>query len=50
VYHYTMENVPVWAKSDAMRAAFPTMALNTSGTAADKATLAGTMAGWQVPD
>ena len=49
-YHYTMEDVPVWAKSDAMRAAFPNMALDTSGTASDKATLAGTMAGWQVPD
>jgi hypothetical protein len=49
-YHYTMQDVPVWAKSDAMRAAFPAMALNTSGTASDKATLAGTVAGWQVPD
>jgi hypothetical protein len=49
-YHYTMQDVPVWAKSDAMRAAFPDMAHNTSGTASDKATLAGTMAGWQVPD
>jgi len=49
-YHYTMENVPVWAKSAAMRAAFPALALNTSGTASDKATLAGTIAGWQVPD
>jgi hypothetical protein len=50
VYHYTMENVPVWAKSAAMRAAFPAMALATSGTASDKTTLAATMAGWQVPD
>jgi hypothetical protein len=49
-YHYTLEDVPVWAKSDAMRAAFPKMALDTSGTASDKATLAGTIAGWQVPD
>ncbi len=49
-YHYTMENVPVWAKSEAMRAAFPTMALTTSATASDHATLAATMAGWQVPD
>ena len=49
-YHYTMQDVPVWAKSDGMRLAFPTLALNTSGTASDKATLAGTMAGWQVPD
>jgi hypothetical protein len=49
-YHYTMQDVPVWAKSDAMRALFPALAHNTSGTASDKATLAGTMAGWQVPD
>lgn len=50
VYRYTMENVPVWAKSDAMRAAFPTMSANTSATASDHSTLAATMAGWQVPD
>jgi hypothetical protein len=49
-YHYTMEDVPVWAKSDQMHAEFPDMARNTSGTASDHATLAGTMAGWQVPD
>ncbi len=40
----------LWAKSEAMRAAFPDMALKTSGNASDKATLAGTIAGWQVPD
>jgi hypothetical protein len=45
-----MQDVPVWAKSDTMRAAFPVMAHITSGTASDKATLASTMAGWQVPD
>jgi hypothetical protein len=33
-----------------MRAAFPAMALATSGTASDQATLASTMAGWSVPD
>jgi hypothetical protein len=49
-YHYTMQDVPVWAKSDEMRAQFPAMARNTSGTASDKTTLAGTIAGWQVPD
>jgi len=49
-YHYTMENVPVWVKSAGMRAAFPAMALATSGSAADKAILASTMAGWEVPD
>jgi len=50
VYHYTMEDMPVWAKTDAMRTAFPAMALAASGTASDKATLARTMVGWQVPD
>ncbi len=50
VYHYRMEDVPVWANSDAMHAAFPAMAHATSGTATDKTTLAGTMTGWQVPD
>lgn len=50
VYRYSMQDTPVWAKSAAMRAAFPEMALKTSGNATDKATLAGTMAGWQVPD
>jgi hypothetical protein len=50
IYHYTVQDVPVWAKSEAMRAAFPDMALKTSGNASDKATLAGTIAGWQVPD
>lgn len=50
VYHYTMEEVPVWAKSADVRAAFPTMAHDISGTATGKATLAVTVAGWQVPD
>jgi hypothetical protein len=49
-YHYTMEDVPVWAKSAQMRAAFPALAHAVSGSATGKATLAGTMAGWQVPD
>ena len=49
-YHYTLQDVPVWAKSDAMRAAFPALAVATSGTASSTATMAGTMAGWQVPD
>jgi hypothetical protein len=50
VYHYSMEDVPVWAKSEDVRAAFPAMTHATSGTSTDKATLAGTLAGWQVPD
>jgi hypothetical protein len=49
-YHYTMDEVPVWAQSDGMRAAFPAMAVATSGAATGKVTLASTMAGWTVPD
>jgi hypothetical protein len=50
VYHYKMEDVPVWAKSPDVMAAFPEMAAKTSGEATDKATLAQTLAGWQIPD
>jgi hypothetical protein len=50
VYHYTLEEVPVWAKSANILAAFPEAAQALSGTATGNATLAGTMAGWQVPD
>jgi hypothetical protein len=49
-YHYKMEDVPVWAKSDDVLAAFPKLATTTSGQASDHATLAQTIAGWQVPD
>jgi hypothetical protein len=49
-YHYTMDEVPVWAQSDGMRAAFPAMAVATSGAGTGKITLASTMAGWTVPD
>jgi hypothetical protein len=48
-YHYRLEEVPVWAKSADMRAAFPAMALATSGTATDTTTLAANITGWQVP-
>lgn len=49
-YHYKMQDVPVWAKTEQMRAAFPQMALATSGTASDKATLTLTIAGWEDVD
>jgi hypothetical protein len=49
-YHYTIEDVPVWADSAAVRAAFPAFAHATSGNATDTTTMAQTMAGWQVPD
>jgi hypothetical protein len=49
-YHYKIEDIPVWADSAAVRAAFPAFAQATSGTPSDTATMASTMAGWKVPD
>lgn len=49
-YHYTMADVPVWAKSADVLKAFPAMAQVTSGQATGVATLAQTPVGWQVPD
>ena len=48
-YHYRMMDVPVWAKEDEMKAAFPEMATKTSGDATDQTALATVGAGWQVP-
>jgi hypothetical protein len=50
LYTYHMEDVPTWAQSQVVKDAFPKMAKQTSGDATDKATLAGTITGWQVPD
>jgi len=49
-YHYTMADVPIWAKTPEVQLAFPKLATATSGQASDHATLAQTLAGWQVPD
>jgi hypothetical protein len=49
-FHYVMKEVPVWAKTSDILAAFPEMALATSGNASGKAKLAQTAVGWQVPD
>jgi len=49
-YRYTLEDVPVWAKTPQVQAAFPEMAKATNGESTGHATLAGTLAGWQVPD
>ncbi len=49
-YHYKIDDVPVWAKSDEIRAAFPKFAEETSGQATAKTTLALTGVGWSVPD
>jgi hypothetical protein len=49
-YRYKIADTPIWAKSAAVQSAFPAMAKITSGDATDKATLAQTRVGWQVPD
>ncbi len=49
-YHYHVKDVPVWAQSAEVKKAFPKMSTDLSGDAQDKATLAQTMAGWQVPE
>lgn len=49
-YRYKMQDVPVWAHTADVKAAFPAMALATSGNATAKATLAQSPVGWQVPD
>jgi hypothetical protein len=50
VYRYTMQDVPIWAKTPEVQVAFPKLATALSGQASDHATLAQTLAGWQVPD
>ncbi len=49
-YQYKMMDVPVWAKSAAVLAAFPKMADEVKNGGTATTTLAKTMAGWQVPD
>ncbi|WP_263365369.1 hypothetical protein [Edaphobacter bradus] len=49
-YHYTMQDVPIWAKSADVQQAFPSLATAASGQATGQSALAQTMAGWQVPD
>jgi hypothetical protein len=49
-YSYTTKEVPVWAISHDVQAAFPEMARATTGQVTAKATLAQTPVGWQIPD
>ncbi len=49
-YHYSMKDVPIWAKTPSVQAAFPDMGAKTTGSTEDKATLAQTRVGFQVPD
>lgn len=50
VYRYELKDVPVWAKTPEVQAAFPEMAKATAGALTDHAVLDGTIAGWKVPD
>ena len=50
MYHFAMKDVPVWARTPQVMKAFPAMAEQISGQTSAKATLAQTMAGWQVPE
>jgi hypothetical protein len=48
-YRTMMMDVPVWVKTDEMRAAFPEMAAAISGPQPGQMTLENAGAGWQVP-
>jgi hypothetical protein len=48
-YHAAMMDVPVWAKTDEMRAAFPQMATAISGPQPGEITMQNAGAGWRVP-
>lgn len=49
-YHYTIRDTPVWAKSPDVLAAYPDMANVIANGGTGQATLAQTLAGWQVPE
>lgn len=48
-YRYQMLDVPVWAKTEKVKAAFPQLAKDLSDSPTDQITLATVGAGWQVP-
>ncbi|MBS1801412.1 MAG: hypothetical protein JSS95_16490 [Acidobacteria bacterium] len=49
-YSYKIEDVPVWAKSADVQAAFPAMGAAVTNGGSGEITLAQTLAGWQVPE
>jgi hypothetical protein len=49
-FTYVLKDVPVWARSAVVQAAFPAMAEATANGGTATRTLAQTMAGWQVPE
>ncbi|MFP5229897.1 MAG: hypothetical protein ACLGXA_19960 [Acidobacteriota bacterium] len=48
-YRYQMRDVPVWATTDAVKAAFPALGKSLGNSPTDQMTLATVGAGWQVP-
>ena len=49
-YNYSHEDIPVWAKSSGVMAAYPDEAKAVSGNSSATITMAQTGVGWQVPD
>lgn len=49
-YHYTMHDVPVWARSEQVQAAFPELAQSLGSAPTGQMTLASAGAGWHVPE
>ena len=49
-YTYTMKEVPVWALSHDIQAAFPEMGRAVTSQVTAKTTLAQSPVGWQIPD
>ncbi len=49
-YRYTLQDTPVWAKNEAVAAAYPEMAKALAGESTATVTLAQTGVGWQVPE
>jgi hypothetical protein len=49
-YHYDLRDVPVWAHSPEIEAAYPEMTQITTKGGSAQITLAQTLAGWQVPE
>lgn len=49
-YHYIMHDVPVWARSEQVEAAFPELAQSLGSAPTGQMTLANAGAGWHVPE
>lgn len=49
-FHYVMHDVPVWARSQQVQAAFPDLARSLGSSPTGQMTLASAGAGWHVPE